>query len=143
MLGVNLVFAVAYPPSAWLECNMRATFINRWFGRRRRDVEDINAAINAYSYQGGNRPDRLQAVCAHAPAADKLATEISGLQEGIYELVRARAGADGLSRAEVEQVALQYLAATRPDVNEIGVHGLLRYVIWIAWHDGWLRFDDK
>jgi hypothetical protein len=105
---------------------------------------DINLAIDAYSYQGGNRIGRLQAICADSTvAAETLAAEISGLQEGIYELVRARAGADGLPRAQVEQVARQYLAEARPDVNEVGLHGLLRYVIWIGWHDGWLQLDSK
>ena len=104
---------------------------------------DINAAIDAYSYQGGNRLGRLQAICADSSIAETLAAEISGLQEGIYELVRARAGADGLPRAQVEQVARQYLATARSDVNELGLTGLLRYVIWIAWHDGWLQLGSK
>ena len=104
---------------------------------------DINAAIDAYSYQGGNRSERLQAICADGSLAETLAAEISGLQEGIYESVRARAGADGLPRVQVEEVARQYLAAARPDVNELGRNGLLRYVIWIAWHDGWLQLSSK
>jgi hypothetical protein len=107
-------------------------------------VVDINAAIGAYSHTGGNRIERLQALCAESPvAAEALAAEVSALQEGIIEQVRARAGVDGLSRAQVEQVARQYLAAARPEVNEGGLHGLLRYVIWIAWHDGWLQLSNK
>ena len=102
---------------------------------------DINAAIDAYSYQGGNRLERLQAICADDSTAEALAAEISRMQEGIYELVRGRAGADGLLRAQVEQVAREYLAGARPEVDEVGLYGLLRYVIWIAWHDGWLQLD--
>lgn len=104
---------------------------------------DINAAIDAYSYQGGNRIGRLQAICADDAIAETLAAEISSLQEGIYELVRARAGADGLPRAELDGVARQYLASARPDVNELGLDALLRYVFWIAWHDGWLQLGDQ
>jgi hypothetical protein len=106
-------------------------------------VVEINAAIDAYSYQGGNRLGRLQALCTESSLAETLAAEISGLQEGIYELVRARAGADGLPRAQVEQVAREYLAAARPDVTELGLDGLLRYVIWIARHDGWLQLGSS
>jgi hypothetical protein len=107
-------------------------------------VVNVNTAIDAHSYQGGKRLERLRAVCADSPGdADVLAAEISGLQEDVYALVRARAGAKGLSRAEIEQLAREHLAAVRPDVDEGGLHSLLRYVIWIAWHDGWLRRDDK
>jgi hypothetical protein len=72
---------------------------------------------------------------------EALAAEISGLQEGILELVRAeaRARSKGLSMTEIAQVARQYLASVKPEVNEVGLHGLLRYVVWLAWHDGWLR----
>ncbi len=107
---------------------------------------NINTAIDAYSYQGGNRLERLRTVCADSTgAADRLAAEISGLQEDIYALVRERVGETGdrLSRAEIEQLAQEHLAASRPDIDAGGLHSLLRYVIWIAWHDGWLRRDDK
>jgi hypothetical protein len=107
-------------------------------------VLNINTAIDAYSYQGGNRLERLRTVCADSPGAvDSLAAEISGLQEDVYALVRERAGAEGLSRAEIGQLAQEHLAAARPDIDAGGVDSLLRYVIWIAWHDGWLRRDDK
>jgi hypothetical protein len=106
-------------------------------------VVDINLAIDVYSHQGGNCLKQLQAICADSSVTEALAAEISGLQEGIYELIRAQAGTDGLPRAQVEQVARQYLASARRDVNEVGLNGLLRYVFWIAWHDGWLQRDGK
>gem|GEM_PF-4008306 len=54
------------------------------------------------------------------------------------ELVYSQSGADGLLRTD-RATARQYLAEARPDVNEVGLDGLLRYAIWLAWHDGWLR----
>ena len=115
------------------------------FGHRRPVVVDINTAIDAYSYQGGNRPERLRAVCADSPGAvDGLAAEISGLQEDLYALVRKRVGetGEGMSRAEIGQLAQEHLAASRPDIDAVGRDALLRYVIWIAYHDGWLRRGD-
>jgi hypothetical protein len=98
---------------------------------------DINGAIELYSHAGGNRLDRLQEHC-DAGAAVKLAEEISNLQEGILTLVRSCSGPDALTRLEIHQVARQYLAEASADVTEDGLDGLLRDVIWIAWHDGWL-----
>ena len=105
---------------------------------------DINAAIDAYSHVGGNTIRPLQELCGGGSiVAERLAAEINELQESILELVRARSGANGLSRAQIEQLARQYLAGVRPDVNDVGARGLLGYIVWIAWHDGWLRVDSK
>jgi hypothetical protein len=98
---------------------------------------DINTAIDAYSRAGGNRIEPLQALYSRDPTSAKaLAAEISNLQESIMDLVRSRAGKVGLAAAEIEQLARQYLATTKPEVNEVGLRGLLQYVTWLAWHDG-------
>jgi hypothetical protein len=103
---------------------------------------DINAAIEAYSHAGGNRIERLRAICADSVETETTESEIRTLQEGILEQVREQAGADGLTREHIEQIARQFLAV-RPEVNEDGLDGLLRYVIWIAWHDGWLQLHRR
>jgi len=100
---------------------------------------DINAAIDAYSQSFGNRIEPLRNLCGKAPTAHERAAEIDALQQAIIDLVWSRAGDAGLTMGEIEQLAREYLSAARPDVNEIGLRGLLRYVIWFAWHEGYLR----
>jgi len=104
---------------------------------------DINAAIDAYSQSFGNRVKPLRGLCADASTADKLAAEISALQQAIVDLAWSRARDVGLSMGEIEPLAREYLATARPDVNEVGLRGLLRYVIWFAWHEGYLRGSSK
>jgi hypothetical protein len=67
---------------------------------------DINAAIEAYSSAGGNRIAPLEQLCrCSSVTAAMMAAEISTLQENILDLVRARSGANGLSRPQIEQIA--------------------------------------
>ena len=102
-------------------------------------MADINDAIEVYSHAFGNRIEPLRALCASNDGAEALATEIRELQESILELVRLQSGPDGLPQAQIVQLARQHLADRKPAVNEVGFHGLMRYVIWVAWHDGWLH----
>jgi hypothetical protein len=99
---------------------------------------DINGAIDCYSQSFGNRIEPLRQLCRDPEMADHLAAEICALQSSIVDLVWSRAGEVGLSMHEIEQVARECLA-TRPEINEIGLNGLLRYVVWLAWHEGYLR----
>jgi hypothetical protein len=100
----------------------------------------INAAIDVYSNSGGNLIELLRVLCGgDSIATETLAAQITKLQSDIFEIVRSRSGELGLSVAEIESVGWEYLTASRAGVDEIGFRGLMRYVIWIAWHDGFLR----
>jgi hypothetical protein len=105
-------------------------------------VVNINAAITAYSHSGGNCNEALRPLChSDKSAAAKLAALINELQGDIFDLVWSRSEAGALSAAQIEQIASAYLAEKKPEleIDDIGVSGLMRYIIWMAWHEGCLR----
>jgi hypothetical protein len=103
---------------------------------------DINQAIYVYSHAGGNRPDSLREYCSACGAAESpaaVAARIDGMHEAILDIVRERAGPDGLTNQQIERIARKWASKSEPEVNDAGIHALLQYVIWIAWHDGYKR----
>lgn len=104
---------------------------------------DINAAIDAFSHALGNNIEPLKALCrADSNDVEPIAASIVKLQDDIFDLIRSRSkrSKDGaLPLSEIEQIAREYLAAANPEVNELGYRGLMRFIVWMAWHDGWLQ----
>ena len=100
---------------------------------------NLNTAIDAYSQSFGNRLEPLRALCRDDALADRLAAEIVGVQEAIIDLVRDRAGDDGLPMDVIVQFGREYVSASGLPINEGGFQTLMRYVVWYSWHEGYLR----
>jgi hypothetical protein len=100
---------------------------------------DLNTAIDAYSQSFGNRLEPLRALCDDDATAEKLGAEIGAVQEAIIDLVRERAGEDGLPMDGIVQVGREYVCAADLPINECGLQALMRYVVWYCRHEGYLQ----
>ena len=100
---------------------------------------ELNTAIEAYSQSFGNRLEPLRALCKDDALADKLAAEIVAVQEAIIDLVRDRAGDDGLPMDAIVQVGREYVSTAGLPINDSGLQSLMRYIVWYCWHEGYLR----
>lgn len=104
---------------------------------------DINAAIEAYSHSMGNRIEELAEYCAEHGVAEREAeimAAIDKLQGDVLELVLDRARADGpLSGPDIEVLAIEHCRTHAPEVGEVGVRALLRWIVWMAWHEGCMK----
>lgn len=104
---------------------------------------DINAAIEAYSHSMGNRIEELAEYCADHGVTEREAeimAAIDRLQSGVLELISARAQAGGpLAGPEIEALTIEHCRAHAPEIDEAGVRALLRWIVWMAWHEGCMK----
>jgi hypothetical protein len=82
----------------------------------------------------------LRTLCGEASTAENHAAEIRALQEAVIDLVRQQAGDDVLPMDKIVKIGRKYLSVTRPQINEAGLQGLMRYIIWYSWHEGYLQW---
>jgi hypothetical protein len=103
---------------------------------------NINHAIQADSNSLGNRMDALNESCTQAGCADSapaVAERIRRMQNAIFALVCQRAPEPAtVTMPEIEQIARDWLASNETAVDEAGLNGILRWVVWMAWHEGYL-----
>ena len=104
---------------------------------------DINTAIDAYSHSMGNRREALAEFCGTRGLVDReteIRAAIDKIQGDIFDLISRMARERGpLSADEIEKVTVGHCGRHYPDVNESGVRGLLRWIVWMAWHEGCMQ----
>jgi hypothetical protein len=105
---------------------------------------DINAAIQAYSHSFGNRMEELLRMCdGDQKRADTWAEPVRMMQDDIVNLICAQSERRQLSAIEIEHIASVYLSAHAPEVTKQGLRGLMDYVGWMAWHEGYLATEQN
>ena len=104
---------------------------------------DINAAIEAYSHSMGNRPEELAEYCAEHGVAEReneIRTAIETMQGEVFDTISKRTRTSGpMSATEIETLATEHCRVSVPEVDEAGVRGLLRWIVWMAWHEGCMK----
>ena len=104
---------------------------------------DINAAIEAYSHSMGNRPEELAEYCAEQGVAEReteIRAAIEAIQGDVFDMIWEKTRVSGpMSAAEIETLASQHCQASAPEVDESGVRSLLRWIVWMAWHEGCMK----
>jgi hypothetical protein len=106
---------------------------------------DINAAMEAYCHSFGNRPEALQAYCdeqSQPEIASVLGARIDTLENSIFDIVWKQSEHQQVSAQQVAGIAREYLKANAPEVHETGFRAILRWVGWMAWHEGCLFSPD-
>lgn len=104
---------------------------------------DINAAIEVYSHSMGNRPEELAEYCAEHGVAEReteIRKTIEAMQGEMLDKISERMRVSGpMSAAEIETLAAEHCGASVPEVDAAGVRGLLRWIVWMAWHEGFMK----
>ena len=104
---------------------------------------DINLAIDAYSHSMGNREEALAEFCAEHSIADQMAgiqATIDELQGDLFDQIWALTRDNGpMTGDEIEALAERHCSERAPAVNSDGIAALMRWAVWMAWHEGCLR----
>lgn len=88
--------------------------------------------------------EELLSICdGDQNSADKWAERVRTMQGDILNSIGSQSERRQLSATEIENIAIVYLSAKAPEVNNQGLRGLMNYVGWMAWHEGYLATEKK
>ena len=100
---------------------------------------NINTAINAYSHSMGNQFDVLIEHCG-SEKADEFKKTIDQIQNEIFDIIwKSTDNNNLLTAGEIEEIATEYCNEKHNEIDASGIDGLLRWLIWMAWHEGCLK----
>ena len=105
---------------------------------------DKNLALEFYSAAGGNRLDELESYCERTdyrtPSA--IAREIDEIQGSLWGIVLGTVGKTRFTEPELEQIVRDYVGLKARWVSDQGVAALMRWLVWMAWNEGYLARRD-
>ena len=101
----------------------------------------INQAIDVYSHSLGNRSEALAEYCqAQGLSLNEIKAKIDGIQHEVFERVWENTGNTGpLSSKEIELVTREVCRDASLGIDDAGIAGLMRWLVWMAWHEGCLK----
>ena len=99
--------------------------------------------LEHYSKSGGNRLESLRSYCDEAQYKDVygFARRVDGVQGSLWGLVLGRMGQETVTETELQQITETFVLQNARWVNERGVAALMRWLVWMARHEGLVSGD--
>jgi hypothetical protein len=103
---------------------------------------DKNQLLNIYSYHFGNKEKDLFDYGSRngIKNINDIIDEFSSIQNELFNYFWKRTGPNiQLTDEEIKQQAKEYCNNKYKWINEVGMEALLRWLIWMGWHEGLMK----
>ena len=106
------------------------------------EMMDKNQLLGIYSLHFGNRENNLLEYGKRngIKNIDDIIKEFSNIQGELFDYFWKKAAPDGqLYYDEIKAQAFEYCNEKYKWMNDMGKESLLRWLVWICWHEGLLK----
>jgi hypothetical protein len=63
------------------------------------------------------------------------------MQRAIFDTISESSQHGPLGLQQIEKLARDFLIKHHNEITEVGTNAILRWVVWMAWHEGCLKYD--